>query len=91
MTPMQALLQSRKFLILLLDTAISLVLFFVGKYALAALEDIKFIILALQPVALMLIYAIAKEDAAEKSAAVWDPGANGFYQEVTDEDEDDEE
>lgn len=68
MNPFTALFQSRKFLVLMLDTGVSLVLFFVGKYALNSLEDVKFLIGIIQPVALMMIYAIAKEDAAEKSA-----------------------
>lgn len=61
--PFLALLHSRKFLVLLLDTIISVVLYYSG-----GVEDVKFLITALQPVALMLIYAIAKEDAAEKSS-----------------------
>lgn len=69
MTPFQLLIQSRKFWLLILDTVASLVLFFVAKYAAPnALEDVKFVIAALQPVFVMLIYAIAKEDAAAKSA-----------------------
>lgn len=72
MNPFQLLTQSRKFWLLVLDTAISLALFFTAKYAApGALEDIKFVIAALQPVFVMLIYAIAHEDAAEKGAAVY--------------------
>ena len=63
MNPFQALLKSRKFLVLLLDTVVSLVLYFSAKYlAAGAVEDIKTVILALQPVALVLIGAIAYED-----------------------------
>ncbi len=63
MSPVQALLKSRKFLVLALDTVISLVLYFVTKYATpSAVEDIKTAIVALQPVAMVLIGAIAYED-----------------------------
>ena len=60
--PFVKLLYSRKFLVLVLDTIISVVLYYWGG------PDVEFLIAALQPVALMLIFAIAKEDAAEKSA-----------------------
>lgn len=64
------LLSSRKFLILCLDTLISVVLFFVGKYGSPSLfEDVKFLIGVLQPVFISLILAIAHEDAAANSAA----------------------
>lgn len=63
--PFTSLLYSRKFLIMVLDVLISLVLFFVTKYAEPSLvEDIKFVIAALQPVVLVLIASIAHEDAA---------------------------
>ncbi len=66
---MRALFTSRKFLVLVMDTVISITLYFSGKYAGAsAAEDIQFLIGALQLPALMLIYAIAHEDAAEKGA-----------------------
>lgn len=58
--PLKSLLYSRKFLVLLLDTVISTILHFVGG------AEVEFLIGALQPVALMIIYAIAMEDAAEK-------------------------
>jgi hypothetical protein len=60
--------QSRKFKLLVLDTTISILSFFVGKYAQIAAEDIMFLIAALQPVFVVLIHSIAIEDAAEKSA-----------------------
>jgi len=69
MNPIQGLLRSRKFLLLCLDTVISLVLFFVSKYAAPELaEDIKFVIAAYQPVFVSLIVAISVEDAAAKRA-----------------------
>ena len=80
MNPFQALLKSRKFLVLLLDTTVSLVLCFSAKYlAAGAVEDIKTVILALQPVVLVLIGAIAYEDGqamkAEATAAANKPQA----------------
>lgn len=61
--PFLALLKSRKFWLLILDTAVSLTLFFGAKYFAANLEDIKFLIGALQPVFVFIIGAIAYEDA----------------------------
>lgn len=61
--PFLALLKSRKFLVLALDTIISVILHYYGG------PDAEFLIAALQPVVMMIIYAIAKEDAAEKSRA----------------------
>ena len=58
--PLGSLLYSRKFLVLMLDTVISVVLYYYGG------PDVEFLIAALQPVVMMLIFAIAKEDAAEK-------------------------
>lgn len=60
--PFLGLLYSRKFLVLILDTVISVVLYYCGG------PDVEFLIAALQPVVMMLIFAIAKEDAAEKQA-----------------------
>ena len=69
LNPFQGLLRSRKFLLLCLDTIISLTLFFVAKYALPELaEDIGFAIAAMQPVFVAIILAIAVEDAAFKRA-----------------------
>lgn len=60
-----ALLKSRKFLILVLDTLISVVTYFVVEYAAPEMVgDVKFVIAALQPVVVVIIYAIAHEDAA---------------------------
>ena len=54
---------------LLLDTAVSLVLYFSAKYlAAGAVEDIKTVIVALQPVVLVLIGAIAYEDGKSRQA-----------------------
>lgn len=61
---MDKLLQSRRFWTLVLDTVVSLLLFFVGKYAGAALDDVKFLVLTLQPIFVMLIAAFTTEDVA---------------------------
>lgn len=64
---MQRLLNSAKFWTAIIDLVVSLILYFVGKYAAAgAFEDVKFVIAALQPVFLMLIGSIAYEDARIK-------------------------
>jgi hypothetical protein len=60
--PIKSLFTSRKFLLLLLDTIISVILYFVGKYLPGAEQDVKFVILALQPVVIALIISIAWED-----------------------------
>ena len=63
------LFRSRKFLTLLLDTAISLITFFVTKYAAPAFaDDILYVIAAIQPVVLSVIVMWGVEDAAEKRA-----------------------
>jgi hypothetical protein len=64
----QMLLHSRKFLLLLMDCVVSLILYFVSKYGGAYLEDVKFVILALQPVFWIVIAAIAKDNATEAQA-----------------------
>ena len=67
--PINALFHSRKFLLLLFDVLVSLVLYFCNKYLPAAIfEDVDFVILALQPVVIAVIVAIAWEDAAYKRA-----------------------
>ena len=66
-----ALLRSRKFLVAILDVVASLILFFVGKYALPSIaEDVNIVIVLLQPVALSLIGAIAYEDGQEKRSGM---------------------
>ena len=70
MNPIKGLLRSRKFLLLLLDAFVSLLLYFIGKYAPAAIEDVKFSVLVIQPVFVAIIIAIAWEDSAQKGATV---------------------
>ena len=71
--PFASLLHSRKFWLLVLDTVVSLALFFVGKYLPGAFEDVKFIITAIQPVFVIIIAAIAYEDASLNAASVIAP------------------
>ena len=61
--------QSRKFRLMVYDLVISLILFFVGKYAPIAMEDVSFLIAAMQPVFIAVIGGIALEDAAIKLGA----------------------
>jgi len=67
---MDALLHSRKFLLLCLDTVISLVIWFVGLYNPAHLDAAQQMIAILQPVFVAVIAGIAVEDAADKHGKV---------------------
>jgi len=71
---MKRLLKSSKFWLGVLDVIVSTTLFFVGKYAQVAAEDVAFLIGAIQPVIVMIIAGTAIEDAAEKRNAL-SPGA----------------
>jgi hypothetical protein len=63
------LFRSRKFLTLVIDTVVSLLIFFVTKYAApAAADDILYVIAAMQPVVLAVVAMWGIEDAAEKRA-----------------------
>lgn len=64
--PWQRLMMSRKFWLLVGDTVVSLLLHLIGAVKPEALEHAKFAVLALQPVFVVIITAIAVEDAAEK-------------------------
>ena len=64
LSPFKKLLGSRKFLLLVLDTIISLVTLFVGLYFQASVETVMTVIGLLQPVFVALIGAIAWEDVA---------------------------
>ena len=69
MNPFQALLQSRKFWLLILDTIVSVLTYFVGKYVVGAEgKDIIFLVTALQPIFLMAINSITREDVAQLQA-----------------------
>jgi hypothetical protein len=55
---MPALFQSRRFWVLVIDLVISISLYFLGKYGTpSALDDVKFLIAAIQPVVLLIISA----------------------------------
>ena len=67
MNPISSVLRSKKFLLLVLDTVISLALFFVVKYANAGVaEDVKTVLLAAQPILLLVIMGITPEEVAAK-------------------------
>lgn len=66
--PWERLAQSRKFWLLIMDTVISLVLHFCAVVKPEALEHVKFAVATLQPVFIVLITAIAVEDAASNLA-----------------------
>lgn len=68
MNPFQGLLRSRKFMLAVLDVVASTALYFAGKYAGAALDDIKFLIAAYQPVVGLVILGITVEDTARTQA-----------------------
>ena len=61
---MSRLWKSSKFWMVVFDFVTSTTLFFVGKYAGFAAEDVGFLIGALQPVIVMIIAGIAIEDSA---------------------------
>ena len=65
LSPWAKLFKSRKFWILILDTVVSTALFVTGAYFPNATETVNFAIVALQPIFMMLIGAIAYEDAQE--------------------------
>lgn len=67
---MEQLLKSRKFWLLILDTAIALILFGVGIFAPEQQDNAEKLIAMLQPVFMMIIGAIAYEDGQEKRAGV---------------------
>lgn len=62
------LFQSRKFWILIFDSMTSLILYFVSKYGGPYLDDVKYVILILQPVVIMVIAAIAIDNRTEAAA-----------------------
>ena len=65
-SPVKTLLQSRKFLLLVLDVVVSLVLYFSAKYAApSVVEDIKTVIALMQPVWVAVIVSITVQNVAE--------------------------
>ncbi len=68
----KALLHSRKFLILCLDTVVPLLLYFAAKHASPSLaEDVKMVLGLLQLPATAIIVAIAVEDSAAMKAGTF--------------------
>jgi hypothetical protein len=64
--------RSRKFLTLILDTAVSLAIYFTTKFVAPDLaEHVLFVIGALQPVALAVIVMWGVEDAAAKRSGTF--------------------
>lgn len=64
---MSRLLNSAKFWVMIVDVVVSLVAYFVGKYAVPAIaDDVMFLIGSLQPVFVAVIVGIFVEDAAVK-------------------------
>jgi len=71
MNPFVRLFKDSKFWLLVLDTIISLTLYFTAKYLAPELaDDVKFLIAALQPVFVAIILAILGEDAAMLRAGI---------------------
>jgi len=68
MFPFGKLFYSRKFLLLMLDTAVSLLLWGAGMWFPESVENVNELILIMQPVFIAVITGIAIEDAAEKRA-----------------------
>lgn len=68
MNPVSLLFKSRKFWLLILDTVIAIILYTVSAFVPQFKEHVVFFVGILQPVFVMLIVAIAIEDAAEKRA-----------------------
>lgn len=64
MNPIKVLFDSRKFLLLIFDVVSSLAIYFVGKYAGAAVEDLKFVIMVIQPLWILVVGAIAAQNVA---------------------------
>ena len=67
-----SIFKSRKFWTAIVDVVVVLVLYFIGKYAGASVaEDMNVLIMAIQPVFIMVIGGIAYEDGAAKKAGTF--------------------
>lgn len=62
MEGIKGLLQSRRFLTMVIYAVISVILYFVGKYFQVAADDVKFLIATLLPIALALVAAFTIDD-----------------------------
>ena len=68
----------------ILDGIVTLVLFFVGKYALGSLEDVKIIIAVVQPIAITLIGMFAYKDIKTVQAGLaYDKHSKSLYNVAT--------
>ena len=66
------LLASRKFLTLILDTVLSLTIYFVTRYvAPDVAKDVLYVLAALQPIVLAVVVMWGVEDAAAKRAGTF--------------------
>jgi len=81
---LNALLHSRKFLLLVLDTVIALILTIVGLVKPELQETVNQFILILQPVIIAVIGGIAYEDGKEKSAPNYFELEGEFEEELED-------
>jgi len=79
MSPVSLLFKSRKFWLLILDTVIAIVLYVTSNFVPAMREHVAFFVGIMQPVFVMLILAIALEDAAEKRAASLEKPFSGDF------------
>jgi hypothetical protein len=71
---MKRLFASSKFWTAIFDAVISIVLYFVGKYAPVAAEDVKWLIITIQPIFMLVIVGIFAEDVALKNSGRSYPG-----------------
>lgn len=73
--PWYTLFHSRKFWLVILDLVVSTILYFVPKYAPGAVEDTRFLVAAIQPVFLLIIYSITQQNVAginaTETSALW--------------------
>ena len=74
-----SILKSRRFWTAVMDMVISLVLYFVSTFYPSQADMIKFVIGAIQPVAVILIAAFTAEDVAALHSAALKYQADKFY------------
>ena len=82
--PFASLLHSRKFWLLILDTIISITLYFIGRYSNPEMaEDMKFLIASLQPIFVAVIIGIFAEDNAQIKANITPPLEKGVMMDAS--------
>lgn len=64
---LSGLLQSRRFVLAVLDAVLTLGTYFISKYLGVALEDWKYAVLVLQPILIMVIIAITVDDNVQRT------------------------